>query len=463
MLSPRMEEEGFKMVKVSIIGAGSVIFSTRLVRDFCVTESLSGTTIALMDIDEERLEVVYELASRYVRETGAKITLEKTTDRRKALEGSHFVINTVKVGGYRGMEAEREIAERYGYYRGIDDRVCDYYGGIAAYHQLAFFLELARDVERICPEAWYLQVSNPVFEGTTLVSRETKLKVVGFCHGFNEYKDMVRVLRLDPDDVYVQVAGFNHTIFLTRFLYRGEDAYPRLDEWIEKESSEYWKSEEYLYEPWNTQMSPAAVEIYRLYGLFPIDDTVRTASPWWFHSDLRTKMKWFPAGGPDSEVGWTMHLNRLQRGLSRMYRIAQDPTISVTKEFPPAPSGEFIVPFIDAVVNDKGTRLVLNVPNQGTIAGIPDDVAVEIPVVVRRGTIEREPIERLPSRLMLYVLIPRWLRMERTLQAFKEGDRKSLVLMLMDDPRTASFEQASELIDELLRMPWNSEAEKHYR
>lgn len=450
------------MVKVSIIGAGSVIFSARLVRDLCLTESLSGSIITFMDINEKRLEVVHDLASRYVRETNAKLTLEKTTDRKKALEGSHFVINTAKVGGYEGMEAEREIAERYGYYRGIDDRVSDYYGGIAAYHQLAFFLELARDMERICPDAWYLQVANPVLEGTTLVSREAGLKVVGFCHGFNEYKDMIRVLRLNPDDVYVQVAGFNHTIFLTRFLYRGEHAYPLLDEWIEKESKEYWKSGEYLYEPWNAQMSPAAVEIYRLYGLFPIGDTVRSASPWWFHGNLKEKMKWFPAGGPDSEVGWTMHLNRLRRGLSQMYSIAQDPGISVTREFPPVLSEEAIVPFIDAVVNDKGTRLVLNVPNNGTITGIPDDVAIEIPVVVKRGGIEREHIGRLPSRLMLYVLIPRWLRMERTLQAFKERDRKSLILMLMDDPRTGSFEKARELIEELLRMPWNSEAEKHY-
>ncbi|HEY8426518.1 MAG TPA: alpha-glucosidase/alpha-galactosidase [Limnochordales bacterium] len=450
------------MAKVTVIGAGSVVFSMRLIQDLCLTESLGGSTITFMDIDERRLDMVYELASRYVKETGARLTLEKTTDRKRALDGSDFVINTVKVGGYRGMESEREIAERHGYYRGIDDRVSDYYGGIAAYHQLAFFLELARDVERICPDAWYLQVSNPVFEGTTLVLRETKLKTVGFCHGFNEYREMVKVLGLDPDDVQVQVAGFNHYIFLTRFLYRGEDAYPRLDEWIEKKASEYWNSDEYLREPWNTQMSRAAVEIYRLYGLFPIGDTVRTASPWWMHTDLKTKAQWFPAGGPDSEVGWTLYLNRLHSRLNEMQRIASDPSISPTTEFPPVPSGEFIVPFIDSVVNGTERRLVINVANDGTIPGIPDDVAIEVPVVVKKGAIEKERIDPLPERLMLHVLIPRWLRMERILHAFKERDKTSLILTLTDDPRTTSFDQAARLIDELLGMPWNSEARQHY-
>ena len=204
------------------------------------------------------------------------------------------------------------------------------------------------------------------------------------------------------------------------------------------------------------------MEIYRLYGLFPIGDTVRTASPWWMHTDLKTKAQWFPAGGPDSEVGWTLYLNRLHSRLSGMQRIASDPSISPTTEFPPVPSGEFIVPFIDSVVNGTERRLVINVANDGTIPGIPDDVAIEVPVVVRKGTTEKERIEPLPERLMLHVLIPRWLRMERILHAFKERDKTSLILTLTDDPRTTSFDQAARLIDELLGMPWNSEARQHY-
>jgi len=133
------------MVNISIIGAGSVVFSTSFIRDLCVTESLWGSKITLMDISRDRLKVVHNLAVRYKKETGARLKIRTTMNRRDALEDADFVICTVKVGGYRPMEIEREIAERYGYYRGIGDRVCDYYGGIGAYHQLKFFLELAKD------------------------------------------------------------------------------------------------------------------------------------------------------------------------------------------------------------------------------------------------------------------------------------------------------------------------------
>jgi len=451
------------MVKVAIIGAGSVSFSASLIQDFALTKGLAGSQVTFMDIDETRLDMVYNLASRYIKELGMELNLEKTTDREKAIDGADFVINTVKVGGYDFMEAERDIAERHGYYRGIDDKVSDYYGGFAAYKQLKFFLELAKNVERINPNAWFLQVSNPVFEGTNIIARETKLKVAGFCHGAQGYKDIVRVLKLNLEEVEAQVVGLNHCTWLTKFLYKGRDAYPLIDEWIEKESEKYWKSEEYLRNPWNYHITPAAVEIYKLYRVFPIGDSVRSVSPWWFNTDLKTKQRWFSSGGPDSEVGWTMYLFRLRERLKMMERVAEDPNIIITKQLPPKPSGEVIVPFIDAVVNDKKTKLILNIPNNGVIEGLPDNVVVEVPVVVGRNGIEREKIGKLPSRLMVHIIIPRWQRMEVILQAFKEGDRTSLLLLLMEDHRTKSLEQAETLIEELLAQPWNSDMANHYR
>lgn len=451
------------MAKIVVIGAGSVAFSVSLIQDFALTKGLSGSTVTFMDISEERLEMVYNLASRYIEELGMELNLEKTTSREKAIEGADFVIDTVKVDGYDFMEAEREIAEKHGYYRGIDDKVSDYYGGFSAYKQLKFFLELARDVERISPNAWFMQVSNPVFEGTNLIARETRLKVAGFCHGAQGYKDIVRVLRLNPEDVEVQVVGLNHCTWLTKFLYRGKDAYPLIDEWIEKESESYWKSDEYLHNPWNYHITPAAVEMYKLYGVFPVGDSVRSVSPWWFNTDLKTKEKWFSSGGPDSEVGWTMYLFRLREKLRMMERIAENQNIVITEQLPPKPSGEVIVPFIDAVINDRKTKLILNVPNNGVIEGLPDDVVVEVPVIVSKDGIERERIDKLPSRLMLHIMIPRWQRMEIILQAFREGDRTSLLLMLMEDHRTKSLEQAKALIEELLAQPWNASAREHYK
>jgi len=450
------------MTKISVIGGGSVIFSGVLIKDLCLNRNLAGSTITFMDISKERLDFVLSLASRYAEETGADFNFEITTDRKKALQGSDFVINTVKVGGYAGMEAERDISENHGYYRGIDDRVCDYYGGIAAYHQLKFAFDLAKDIENICPQAWLLQAANPVFEVTNLLIRETGVKAVGCCHGYNGYKNIINVLGLDEEHVHVQAAGLNHNIFMTKFMYKGKDAYPILNKWIEEDSVKYWESPEYLHDPWNAELSPSAIEMYKYFDLFPLGDTVRVGPLWWHHSSLKEKAKWLPAGGPDSEVGWTMHLNRLTRGLGMMRKMAADPNTKLTTIYPPVSSDEPFVPFIDAIANGNTARLALNVANKGTIQGLPDDVAIEVNVKVDKNGIHAENIEKLPSRLMLYFLIPRWLKMERVLQAFKENDRKSLFLMLMDDPRTCSIDQAEQVIEEILHRPWNKEAVLHY-
>ena len=454
------------MVNISIIGAGSVVFSTSFIRDLCVTKSLWGSKITLMDISKERLNMVHNLAVRYMRETKADLKIRTTMNRKEALEDAEFVLCTVKVGGYQPMEMERKIAERYGYYRGIGDRVCDYYGGFGAYHQLRFFLDLARDMEDACPDAWLIETANPVFEGTTLISRETKIKVIGVCHGHFGYKKIAKTLGLRLEEVGVEIAGFNHCVWMTHFLYRGGDAYPLLDEWIEKKSKKYWESKEFLEGlPWETeQMSPAAVDMYRQFGLFPIGDTIRSVSPWWYHVNLATKKKWFgPTGGFDSEIGWSIYLKRREKKLKRMQRLYEDSSASLTEEFPPVMSGEQHIPLIDSIANDKERILQLNIPNRGAISGIPDDVVVEIPTVVSGRGVHGIQVGALPKRLMMYVMIPRMLRMERILQAFTEGDRKSLVLMLMNDPRTESYEKAEALVDELLAQPWNTEAAHHYR
>jgi len=204
--------------------------------------------------------------------------------------------------------------------------------------------------------------------------------------------------------------------------------------------------------------------MYRVFGLFPIGDTLRSASPWWYHTDLKTKQRWFgPSGGFDSEIGWSMYLDLLREVLEQMRVWASDPGTALTEVYPPTFSGEQHIPFIDAIANDKKVQLQLNIPNKGMISGIPDDVVVEVPVLVDRIGVRAIRIGQLPKRLMLHVMMPRMLRMEQVLQAFLDGDRESLLLMIAEDRRTRSFEDARALLEEQLGESWNSEAAKHYK
>ncbi len=448
-----------KRLNITLIGAGSASFSLELIRDIIVAEGLAGSKMTLVDINEEKLRVAATLANRYRDEVKADLTFSASTDRKEGIEGADFVICAVKVGGYGPLEKERQIAEELGYYRGIGDRVSCYYGGIAAYHQLKFMMDLTRDMEAICPDAYLIQTANPVFEATNIVTRCTKIKAVGVCHGHVGYHEIASTLNLNLEHVGVLVAGFNHYVWLLRFMYKGEDAYPLIDQWIEKESEEYWSNGEYF-----EQMSPGAIGAYQLYGYFPIGDAVRCGTPWSYHSNFEAKKKWFGKnGGFDSEIGWSNYLNSKPKAFEKMQRLANDSDAVLMKELPLTASREQHIKIIDAIANDKETIFQLNIPNSGCIKGIPDDVLVEIPAVASGGGIRGCMIGNMPPRIMHNVLVPRWVRMENILEAYLTGDRRPLLLSLLDDPRTRSYEQARGLIDILFDQPWNEEAAKHYK
>lgn len=482
-------KEGFGMapVKIGIIGAGSAVFSLRLVSDLCKTPGLSGSTVTLMDIDEERLEAVHTLAKKYVDEVGADLKFEKTLNVDDAIRDADFVINTAMVGGHTYLEKVRQISEKYGYYRGIDaqefNMVSDYYT-FSNYNQLKYFVEIARKIEKLSPKAWYIQAANPVFEGVTLVTRTVPIKAVGFCHGHYAVEEIFEALELDPKDVNWQVAGFNHGIWLNRFLYKGENAYPLLDKWIEEKSKD-WKPKN----PFNDQLSPVAIDMYRFYGVMPIGDTVRNAI-WRYHRDLATKKKWYgePWGGADSEVGWKWYQDSLGMVTDVTKKVAkfikENPKAKLAdlakvigdslseQEFiielnrildPEKRSGEQHVPFIDALLNNKRDRFVINIPNKGVIPEIPDDVVVEVPAIVDKNGIHPERIDPpLPSRVVKYYLYPRMMRMEMALEAFLTGDIRIIKELLYRDPRTKSDEQVEKVIEEILALPENAEMRRHY-
>ena len=434
-----------KNIKLGIIGAGSATFSLGLVRDLCCSEDLYGSTISLMDISQERLDNIHRLATRYVGELGVDLKFEKTLSREAALTGADFVINTALFGAHNQHEAGRTVGDKHGYYRG---------GPGMNYNQLRFLLSVAKDMEKFCPNAWLIQSSNPVFDGCTLMTRETNTKVIGLCHGHHGYREIARVLELDQADVEAQMVGFNHVIYMTHFLYKGEDAYPLIDQWIETKAEEYWRTHKLGH---GAQLSPAAVHQYKMLGLFPIGDTPRSGG-WWYHIDLETKKRWYgEIGGFDSEIGWQMYLDGLAKGVERIMKVANDLSISVTKEYPPKHSGEQQLGIMEALALNKGGNFQVNIPNNGLIADIPDDVVVEVPAMVNKMGVQGIQVGKLPRNILLQVLWSRMLKMERELELALSSDRRLFLAIVLDDHRTKSLEQAEAYIEDFLSQPFNRE------
>jgi alpha-galactosidase len=434
-----------KAVKVSIIGAGSAQFSLGLVRDLCLTEGLAGSHVSFMDIDEERLNTIYALGTRYAQQLGASLTFDKTTNRQASLQGADFVVNTVYVLGHV-VEANmrRLAADKYGYYHAG--------GQFGAYHQLRLMLDVAQDVERICPQAWLIQSGNPVFDGCTLMTRETGVKVCGLCHGHYHYREIAQTIGLDPDRVTWQAPGLNHNIWLTHFMYEGKDAYPLIDEWIATKGEEYWRTH-VAERTHDAQMSRGAVHQYHMYGRFPIGDTVRRGG-WWYHTDIAAKKRWYgePWGGPDTHLARPYFVSTLEQRIAEMARWAGDPKVDLVQALGTEKTREQIVPIMDGLTNNNEGYFQVNVPNRGALQGIPNDVVVEVPAIVNQKGIQPVCVGSLPPKIMLEQILPDWLETERELLAFKTGDRSILLHGVLGNHQTKSYDAAVAVLEELLNL-----------
>jgi len=324
-------------------------------------------------------------------------------------------------------------------------------------------LEVARDMERLCPNAWLIQSGNPVFEGCTLMTRQTGVKVIGLCHGHYGYREIAHALGLELEHVTFEAPGFNHCIWMTHFRYKGRDAYPLIDRWIEEKAEAYWQTWQPHY--WQTQMSRAAIHMYEFYGLMPIGDTSRAlwSDTWWYHLNAESKRRWWgPLGGFDSAEGWAIYLEELNRNLERIRQVAESPERRPTEVFPPRKSGEQVVPIMDALANDHQGQFQVNVPNRGALPGIPDDVVVEVPALIDAKGVRPLAVGALPERIMLGVMWPRLLQMARALAAFRTGDRRYLMQIALHDHRTRAWEQAERALGALMRMPENAGAARHF-
>ncbi len=442
-----------KAVKIGVIGAGSATFSLGLVRDLCQTEALHGSHITLMDVNEERLHVIHRLATRYAAELGVPLTFEATAQRERALIDADFVINTALSGGHDRTEAWRYEADQRGYYRGLRH--------LSNFHQYKLMVSVAQDMERLCPHAWLIQSSNPVYEGCTLMTRVTNTKIVGLCHGFYGIRHLCDAIGVPFAETMWEAPGVNHWIYLTQFRHQGQDLYPRIDEWIAHQSADYWRTFAGRYG--ESQLSRAAIDHYQRVGLMPIGDASRTFTEWYYHTDFATKRHWYGhVGGFDSEVGWSQYVDGLNQKVAKIRAAALDVTVPVTTLFPLEPVRELQIPVMDAIANDNPQIIQVNVPNRGAIEGIAPDVVVEGKALVDGAGIHLLQVGKLPDKLMFMVLKQRIFKAEKELLAYQTGDRDLLVSNILDDHATQSLDQVEALVDQMLEFAWDPDIRNRF-
>jgi len=211
------------MPRIVLVGAGSVEFTRNLLGDILTSPALRSSHIALHDIDPGRLETAERMARWTATALSAEPTISAHLDRREALAGADFVVNTIQVGGARATQVDFDIPASFGLRYTIADTIG--VGGVfRGLRTIPVVLGIARDMEEICPSAWLLNYTNPLAILVRAVSEATSIRVVGLCPSvFWTIDRLAEYLGLERDEVDAETAGVSHLAFVLRLEHHGRD------------------------------------------------------------------------------------------------------------------------------------------------------------------------------------------------------------------------------------------------
>ncbi len=373
------------MPKTVIIGAGSLVFSSRLTADILTYPALRDSHIALVDTDTERLEFAEKIARRIISEggyTGARVTAH--TDRREALQNTDYVIISILVGGYDAIESEIDIPMKYGIDQCIGDTLTP--GGIMrCLRTLPVLEEIVHDIMEICPAAWVLNYTNPMSMLTWgMLDAGPDIRLVGLCHSVQGgAEEWAARLQVPPDEVNYICAGINHEAFYLRFEHNGEDLLPRIRELALK--PEIWKGD------------TARMEYLKHFG-YPVTESSGHVSEYnpWFRKDAETVARYCD----NSESTWNgghafiKHLYNRPDWRETMRKMAEWETPVALER-----SKEYGSQIVNALESGEPTVVYGNVRNDGAIPNLPVDCVVEVPCLVDRNGLQPTAVGPLPSHL----------------------------------------------------------------
>ena len=219
-------------MKIAFIGGGSFQWTVKLVADMALNGTLEGDLV-LHDINQEALDLLARASLRAVRELGGRLDVTATTRRAEALRGATFVILCVAIGGLEAARNDLEIPERYGIRQSVGDTVGP--GGLArGLRHIPFAVQVAREMEQACPNAWLINLTNPMTTICRSVTRATSTRTVGLCHEMDQFRKhrLAPLFEVRPEEVVLEVAGINHLPGIPRFRFRGQDGASLLRQWL---------------------------------------------------------------------------------------------------------------------------------------------------------------------------------------------------------------------------------------
>ncbi|MDO4492827.1 MAG: alpha-glucosidase/alpha-galactosidase [Clostridia bacterium] len=370
------------MTKVAIIGAGSLVFTKQFLNDMFNTPCMAGTTYMLMGPTMWKLEKMKQYADQLIDKNGIDAKIECTTDRREALKGADFVICTFLIGGNDAYKYDIEIPLKYG----VDQCIGDSLGPGGVFRMLRtapVIAELGREIDELCPNAYILNYVNPMGAVCTTFAKCTKAQVVGLCHGVQTTLDLISgYTNVPKDEIDYVNAGINHMDWFLKLEHKGRDLYPLLKENMEK--PEYYKNEK------------VRGELMRHCGYFMTESSGHLSEyiPW-FRSSREALDTYCDEPMFGGETGAALKFNT---AIAEKFKNTDVFSIE-SGELEPR-SKEYCSYIIEAIMTGVPFRFSGNISNRnGSIANLPLDATVEVPVYADKEGFHPYNVGRIPAHL----------------------------------------------------------------
>jgi alpha-galactosidase len=428
-------------IKVTLIGAGSIAFTPSLLKGFAQSElsEKCKLTVALMDIDPKILETMYKIGtciSEYAKRRGKAegLKIEKHGDRKVALEGADFVTVTISVGGAKATHMDVEIPKTKGILQSIGDTVGPA-GVFRSLRHVPVMLDIARDMEDICPDAFMFNYTNPLTPLTRAVQRESKIKCYGLCSGPGAARSaLAQAFDVKPEEVEAYVAGINHLFWVKDFTIKGEEGYRILKEKIARGEV--------------PRFDPMHFQLYKVFGLLPsvgIGHHVAEFFPNLFmHKEAIEQYK------IALDLKGTIYDYEVRDHFDKML----NDIISGKKAIDSLEVGEeaTAITLMMAIVLGKSVLFPgINLPNLGIIPNLPPWGTLEVPAYIDPMGVHPFGMGSFPKGIA-EVLSDRLHQYEVTIDAALTGDRSLALQALLMDGYVRSINVAERLLDEIIRV-----------
>jgi len=435
-----------KDIKIVLIGAASPSFGPPTFIDLIRSEILAGSTIKLLDIAEDKLQMVYEVLSEDNKKIGDKFHIEYTSSREKALKGADFIINSTEHGDRFELRWQDNTIPRK---HGTTERMGENGGAGGFFHsarQIPEIIKIAKDVQRICPDAFFINYSNPVSRICLALKRVVpKLKMFGLCHQIELLTShhLQTMMNRNLNDMQLITGGLNHFAFLLglKDLKTGADLLPEFNS----------RCMEYFKDKWDRfRYADLTFEIYKRFGWFPyvgdnhICEYLQIGSQYTTQQDLTDWITMMEQTNKGRTERLTRYHNRLKKGrYPKKGMLMQEP------------SGERAIPIIEAIINDSNSyEIAVNIPNDKIIENLPQDLVIECSGTVNKNGIHGVKLGNIPKNVATILRIEASIQ-DLCVEAILQESKQLAIDCIAIDVNCGSFEMAEAILNEMMEVQKN--------